>query len=114
MENQEKENDRLQDIQDRMNGMEVKKRKHILVIFAVVCASIILLRMVVSLGGCTRTEKVAENGVSEGSMTQSEKLRVLEHSLEPQNRKQEVEDFMQKLVDEDRKEMEKKNGEKGQ
>ncbi|MCQ2082093.1 MAG: hypothetical protein MJZ11_10575 [Lachnospiraceae bacterium] len=111
MANEEQEKDRLIEIQDKMNSMDVIKRKRSLMIFAFVCAAIILLRLVVSLGGCSRN-KGNEDEALKAEEVRKEQQQVLEYSLE---RKKQLdsnfEEMLDKLVEEDRKEREYKNGE---
>lgn len=114
MENEEK--DRLREIQDKMNSMDVKKRKSILMAFAAVGIIIIILRLVLSFGGCSRKDKEIEvkgnEPVGIQDISDSEKLQILEYSLERKEKDPKLEEFMQKLVDEDRKKKAEENGEK--
>lgn len=111
MENEE-EKDRLTEIQDRMNRMEVGKRKRILAIFAMACAAIIIFRFVCAFGGCSHNEEIS----TEKEMMEKlndEKQEVLEYSLERKHKMDSnVEQILDNLVQEDLKERAKKNGTK--
>lgn len=112
MEN-EKNKDRMTDIQDRMNSVDVAKRKRILVIFACICVFFLVLKLVVSVimsGNGEKEEPMSE--VKRESVTKSEEEQVLEFSLERKKKNDDLEDYLDKLVEEDRKkEKEKKDGE---
>ncbi len=112
MEN-EKNKDRMTDIQDRMNSVDVAKRKRILVIFACICVLFLVLKLVVSVimsGNGEKEEQKSE--VKRESVTKSEEEQVLEFSLERKKKNDDLEDYLDKLVEEDRKkEKEKKDGE---
>lgn len=109
----EKNNDRMTDIQDRMNSVDVAKRKRILVIFACICVLFLVLKLVVSVimsGNGEKEEPKSE--VKRESVTKSEEEQVLEFSLERKKKNDDLEDYLDKLVEEDRKkEKEKKDGE---
>lgn len=108
MADEQQEKDRIVEIEEKMNSMDVQKRKRFLYIFAIVCASLILLRLVVTLGGCTKTKKEEVKTESVSELSQSEKQRILEYSLETKPRDKKIEDFMDRLVEEDRKATENK------
>lgn len=110
MEN-EKNKDRMTDIQDRMNSVDVAKRKRILVIFACICVLILLLKLVVTYGRGTGKVEEPKSDNKSVEVTKSEQEQVLEFSLERKKKSEEFEDYLDKLVEEDRKKNEIKNGE---
>lgn len=101
MANEEQEKDRLIEIQDRMNSMDVTKRKRILYIFAIVCVAVIALRIVVTFIGYSRNKEQEEERKAE--QIRSEQQQVLEYSLERKEKDKKIEEFMDQLVEEDRK-----------
>lgn len=109
----EEEKDRLTEIQDRMNGMEVGKRKRALVIFAIIFAAIIIFRFIFALGGFAHDEeKTVEKEKTEETLM-DERLKVLEYSLDRKNEKDSrVDQILEDMVKEDRAEKERKNGTK--
>lgn len=109
-----KDKDRMTEIQDRMNSVDVAKRKRILVIFACVCVVILVLKLVVTYGVLSgdggKEEQKTE--VKSGEVSKSEEEQVLEFSLERRKKSDEFEDYLDRLVEEDRKkEKEIKDGE---
>lgn len=112
MEN-EKDKDRLTDIQDRMNSVDVAKRKRILVIFACVCVLILFLKLVVTYGVLSGNGEKEErkSEVKSEEVSKSEQEQVLEFSLERKKKSDEFEDYLDRLVEEDRKKNEIKDGE---
>ena len=114
MENQEKEKDNLNDIQNKMNAMDLVKRKKILVIFASVCVFAMLLKLAVSFAGHTRKEeaKADEEKARQEAAIAEQQQQVLEFSLEKKKRmNKNFEEILDRMVEEDRKESEMRNGE---
>ena len=103
--------DKLTGIQDKMNAMDTAKRKKLVLIFACVCVLIMILKLAVSLGNSHGKEE--KKAVTEQrSEAMDEQRQVLEYSLERKRKSDEFEDYLDKLVEEDRtKEKEIKNGE---
>lgn len=112
MENQENiEQDNLKNIQDRMNGVDKAKRKSVLIIFAVVCVSIMILRLVLSFGATKDKAEGKDTEQVKVSEIESDQQKALEFSLE-RKRKMDgnFEEILDKWVEEDRKANEVKDG----
>lgn len=108
---EEQEKDRLIDIQNKMNNMNVAKRKRTLLIFAFICAATIILRIFLTFGGCSKNITVDEHD-EKTERIKTEQQQVMEYSLERKKQlDSNVEELLDRMVEEDRKEMEKKNGE---
>lgn len=100
--------DKLIDIQNRMNSMEVGKRKKLMFLFIAVFIAILFFKVMIAMKGCSsdREQQTEQTGATEMKDSIAMMQEILEMPLVTDERKrdQHLEEYMDKLVEENRKE----------
>lgn len=102
----------LDNIQDRMNTMDIGKRKRILYFFVLCFIVVSTLRLFSLFRGCSEEkEERSEDAVMHEDSIARMQQEVLDIELTPKvERSKSVEDLLDQLVEQDRKEKEVKDG----
>lgn len=106
--------DVIKDVQSKMNGMDVVKRKKFLYGFALFFVAVFIVRMFMAFGSCSKDvqKTEAEKKIVAVDSVEKAQTQVLEMSLKPNvdsiHRSKEVEILLDELVRQDREEKEKK------
>lgn len=108
---QEENNDKVIDsIQNKMNAMEVKKRKRIMIIFIMVFVLFSFFKMATAMKGCT-SDKESRTADTTQTVKEVDSIAMMQQILETpivkeSKRDPHLEEYMEKLVEENRKENE--------